>query len=278
MGETATSLLQVDGVEVHLQGSGHRTLLMLHGWPDTLDLWNPTVAALSDRYRCARLTLPGFEAGAAQAIALERMTDWLRRVVDAISPEAPVTLVLHDWGCVFGFEFAARHPQRVAGIVAVDVGDHNSPEFARHTTALAKLQIFAYQFWLALAWQLGRRGAPALANRMTRAMARALRCPTPSAQIRWTMNYPYAMQWLGAAGGLRGAAPVRPDCPLLYLYGRRKPFMFHSPAWLAWLAQRPGSAAKALASGHWVMVEQTDEFNASLRQWLKATDAAASDG
>lgn len=273
MNDTAVGPLRVEGIEVHIEGTGERTLLMLHGWPDTLALWRPTVAALSDRYRCVRLTLPGFGTGQAGApVSLERMTELLRKVVDAVSPDAPVTLVLHDWGCVFGFELASRHPARVAGIVAVDVGDHNSPAFAQSATAKAKLQIFLYQIWLALAWTLGRAGPQRLADRMTRAMARAMRCPTPQSQIVWTMNYPYAMRWLGAAGSLRGAAQVRPACPLLYLYGKRKPFMFHSPQWLAWVQQRPGCAAKALASGHWVMVDQSTEFMTSVRQWLQATD------
>jgi hypothetical protein len=67
---------------------------------------------------------------------------------------------------------------------------------------------------------------------MTRWMARGMRCRTPQAGIGWSMNYPYAMQWFGLLGGFRGAAPVEPACPLLYLYGERKPFMFHSPQWL----------------------------------------------
>lgn len=268
---------RVQGIEVHLDGTGPRTLLMLHGWPDTLDLWDPTVAALGAHYRCVRLTLPGFDSGQkGQAVSLDAMTGQLRAVIDAVSPDAPVTLVLHDWGCVFGYELAARHPERVAGIVAVDVGDHNSPAFAHSATAKAKLQIFAYQIWLALAWSLGRAGAHRLANHMTRSMARAMRCPTPPDKIKWTMNYPYAMRWLGVAGSLRGAAQVMPTCPMLYLYGKRKPFMFHSPQWLSWLQGRPGSAVLALASGHWVMVDQKEEFLASVRQWLAQTDQIAS--
>jgi hypothetical protein len=38
--------LNVQGVEVQIEGQGTETLLMLHGWPDTLALWNDTVQAL----------------------------------------------------------------------------------------------------------------------------------------------------------------------------------------------------------------------------------------
>ncbi|MEY3216324.1 MAG: Haloalkane dehalogenase 3, partial [Pseudomonadota bacterium] len=122
--------IDVNGTEVWLQGQGEEVILMLHGWPDTRSLWDGTVAALQDRATCARLTLPGFESGPATT-SLDAMCQLLRQVVDRISPEQPVTLMLHDWGCIFGYEFALRHPARVARVVAVDVGDHNSGALLR---------------------------------------------------------------------------------------------------------------------------------------------------
>jgi len=173
---TSTELcIDVNGTEVWLQGQGE-TILMLHGWPDTRALWDGTVAALQDRATCACLTLPGFETGPA-ATSLDGMCQLLRQVVDQISPDQPVTLMLHDWGCIFGYEFAMRHPDRVARVVAVDVGDHNSGALLRSWGAKEKLSVMGYQVWLALAWKLGG----SIGTRMTRAMARWLRCPTDPA-------------------------------------------------------------------------------------------------
>lgn len=262
----------MDGVLLRVEGSGKHTLLMLHGWPDSLQLWDSTVADLQDSYRCVRLTLPGFDlAQPARATSLARMSELLCLVLDRVSPGQAVTLLLHDWGCVFGYEFAARYPLRVARIIAVDIGDHNSAALQEALSGQARLQVWAYQIWLAMAWVLGRHISPQLGNRMTRWMAAALRCPAPAAQIGWQMNYPYAMRWFGLAGGLRQAAAIQPGCPLLYLYGKRKPFMFHSPDWLAEVATRPGSAVQGFASGHWVMLDRPTEFNACLRQWLLAS-------
>ena len=259
----------IDGIEVFVEGDGPQAVVMIHGWPDTHRLWDGTVAALQDRHRCVRFTLPGFDRlQAPRPTSLDAMTQLFAAIVDAVSPAQPVTLLLHDWGCVFGYEFAARHPDRVSRIVAVDIGDHHSADFARSLTAKAKWQIFSYQCWLAVAWAMGRHVNAALGRRMTRAMARSLRCPTPSDAIDWPMNYPYAMQWFGLAGGFRDAAPVRPPCPLLYLYGERKPFMFHSPQWLQGLRDSPGSEVHGLRSGHWVMVDQAQAFNERVRHWL----------
>jgi cis-3-alkyl-4-acyloxetan-2-one decarboxylase len=269
-----TQTLVVDGVEVLVEGEGPGVVLMLHGWPDTRALWSGTVEALRTRHRCARFTLPGFDAAQpASPTSLAGMTQLLARIADAVSPGQPVTLLLHDWGCIFGYEFAARHPERVARMVAVDIGDHNRKAYLQSLSIGAKLQIAGYQLWLALAWFLGRVSA-ALANGMTRWMARAMRCPAPAAQLVWQLNYPYAMQWFGVAGGFGSAAKVAPQCPLLYVYGARKPFMFHSPQWLQQVAAQPGSAVQALATGHWVMLEQPQQFHDCVVQWLAGAAAA----
>lgn len=259
----ASRCIIVQDTEVWLQGQGEDTVLMLHGWPDTHALWDGTVAALEDRAVCARLTLPGFESGPS-ALSLDGMCQRLSEVADAVSPGRPLTLMLHDWGCIFGYEWAMRHPERVARVVAVDVGDYNSAALQRNWNWQQKLSVMGYQLWLALAWTLGG----SIGTRMTRAMARWLRCPTKQARITHRMNYPYAMQWLGTAGGLRRAAHVQLPMPLLYVYGERKPFMFHSQSWLEAVASRPGNAVLGLPCGHWVMVSRAEAFHARVRSWL----------
>lgn len=267
------STLTVDGVEVHVEGEGAHTVVMLHGWPDTHRLWDHTVNALAPRYRCVRLTLPGFGAPhAGPALTLDGITALLQRVLDAVSPDQPVTLLLHDWGCIFGYELAMRHPQRVAGLVGVDIGDYNAAAYLRCLSVGQKMMILSYQLWLATAWAVGRYVKASWANGMTRWMARAMRCPTPQQDIGWQMDYPYAMTWFKLGGGLR-TLPVVLRCPMLYLYGERKPFMFHSPQWLQTLQAHPGSAAHGLPTGHWVMVEQPQVFIGHLSGWLDAQTA-----
>ena len=118
MAEPTELCINVEGTDVWLQGQGDEVILMLHGWPDTLALWDGTVAALQDRATCARFTLPGFESG-PETTSLDAMCELLQKIVLRISPDRPVTLMLHDWGCMFGYQFALRHPHRVARVVAV---------------------------------------------------------------------------------------------------------------------------------------------------------------
>lgn len=268
---TAPRVVDIGGVPVWVQGQGP-VLVFLHGWPDGPALWEDTVLGLQGTHTCVRVTLPGFDlARPPQPSSVDAICAFLRTVVDTVSPGLPVTLVLHDWGCFFGYEYAARHSDRVARVVGVDVGDTNSSAYLRGLTLREKVLIAGYQLWLAVAWSVGPHW-PGLAQAMTHWMARQVGCRSPAHTMGWQMNYPYAMQWWGAFGGLRGVARAHrvlgPVLPTLFVYGRRKPFMFHSQAWLDQLAATPGCAAEGLDAGHWLMRQQPERFLAVLRAWL----------
>lgn len=255
-------ILSVDGTPVHLDGSGPETLVMIHGWPDSLVLWDTLVARLAPRRRCARFTLPCYDpADDRPAPDLEQMTAHIAAIVDAVSPQAPVTLVLHDWGAFYGYQYAMRHPDRVARIVGVDIGDTVSGEYRRSLPARAKAMIGGYQSVLALAYRMPAR----LGDAVTRRMARWLRAPADPATVHARMNYPYTAM-LG--GGFRGARPLPAACPMLFVYGTRKPFLFHAPAWAERLAATPGCAVHGLRTGHWVMRGQPDMFDRIVEDWL----------
>ena len=274
---SSPSTLTVEGLQVRVDGQGP-TLVFLHGWPDTLSLWDDAVIALQGSHRCVRLNLPGFDlTQSPRPVSVNDMCRLIAAVVDAVCPDEPVDLVLHDWGCFFGYEYAARHRARVRRVVAVDIGDTNSGAYLKGLTGREKRAIAFYQLWLAVAWRMGRWW-PSLANRMTRYMARRIGCRTPAPEIGWQMNYPYAMQWFGAFGGLRGVARVDkvfgPEIPTLFVFGKRKPFMFHSARWLAALATTPGSAVLGMDTGHWVMRQQPAAFNAAVLRWLDGQSQA----
>lgn len=257
---------QVAGLDVFIEGAGDRTIVMIHGWPDTAALWEPQVAALSGLMRCVRFTLPGFDRRHERRIYdLDEILSILRQVVDNVSPDRPVTLLLHDWGCVFGYRFAQAYPERVEAIMALDVGDAGSKAHLASLSLAGKLGIASYQIALALAWPLPAAQGDAVSRRI----ARWAKAPSDMRLVGSHMNYPYVVQWVGGYG----SRPFEPHCPMLFAYGTRKPFMFHSAAWLATLQARPGSAVLEFETGHWVSHEAAAEFNAAVLSWLDRTPA-----
>lgn len=279
---TAT-VRSIAGVDVLIEGEGPESILMLHGWPDTHRLWDAQVEYLQSNWRCVRFTLPGFDgARPRRGHSLDELVEILKQVVEHTSPNRPVTLLLHDWGCLFGYQFALRHPQLVQRVIGVDVGDAGSRAHLRSMPLKAKLMVFGYQAWLALAWRIdlalgAGRGAPSdaaagsrptIGDRMTRAMARWARCPSDPLRIHAGMGYPYDIAWTGSHGGYRRALPLQPRWPMLYLYGRRKPFQFQSNKWLDALRAMPGSQVIEFSTGHWLMTARPEEFNQAVAEWL----------
>lgn len=255
------------------------TLLLLHGWPDSAALWDGTVAALDGRYRCLRLTWPGFEHGdnspeARHVPTLDELTTLLLQVVQQAAGR-PVTLVAHDWGCMFGYHFARLHPQWVRRVVGVDIGDAGTSAHRADLGARGQFAVFAYQAWLAAAWWVGRHLSPRLGDRLARRMAARLRARAPLAQVTARMGYPYWITWTGRHGSYRATRPFRPwqqGLPMLFVYGQRKAFMFHSRRWADTLATQPHSRVLALPTGHWVMLDAAADFHAALQGWLQDTE------
>lgn len=262
--------MNIDGVEVRIEGEGAEPVLMMHGWPDTLRLWDGTVEALKPRWRCLRFTLPSFDLSMpGRAHSLDEVVETVHRIVTRCCPGERVTLLVHDWGCLYGYQFALRHPELVSRIIGVDIGDAGSHAHQASLGLKAKAMVLGYQLWLALAWRLGG----AIGERMARWMAGVLRCPTPAQAIGAQMGYPYAVQWFGVKGGF-GKLPVfEPAVPMLYLYGERKPFMFHSRAWLEAVAAKPGNRVLGLPTGHWVMLQKPQAFHEAVASWLMDTAA-----
>lgn len=265
--------IQILGTEVLIDGPTNDAplILMLHGWPDSRELWDGQVALLSDRYRCARFTWPGFDpALGAQARTLAEHLELVDVVIERLSPGNPVLFCLHDWGCVFGQQYAVVHPTKISRAIVMDIGDYNAGAYIKSLGVIAKLGALVYQVLLALTWVIGHNlGLTGIANAMCRFMAKALSAPGQPESVHYGMSHPYAMTWFKTSGGFDGAAKIKaPLHPTLYIYGLKKPFMFHSGRWIDDVKAMPGGKVVAIEGGHWMMLRQADQVNSEIEAWL----------
>jgi NAD(P)-dependent dehydrogenase (short-subunit alcohol dehydrogenase family)/pimeloyl-ACP methyl ester carboxylesterase len=120
-----TRFVTGDGVELFVREWGEAapdrpTVVLLHGYPDTGEVWRPVAEALAARYHV--VVHDGRGAGASgaprrtAAYRLEHLVGDIAAVIDATSPQRPVHLVGHDWGSIQGWEAAAT--DRLRGRVA----------------------------------------------------------------------------------------------------------------------------------------------------------------
>ncbi|MBK9328903.1 MAG: alpha/beta hydrolase [Sphingobacteriales bacterium] len=254
--------INVDGTDVHIQGEHGKTILFIHGWPDTHEIWQKQVYFFKKDFRCVTFTLPGFDKRDNGKYTLDDIIHRIRNIADAVSPDSKVILVIHDWGCVFGYEYAMRYPEKIDKMVAIDVGDTSSPGFKKTLTLKSKLMVFSYQFTLALGWLTK-------SNFVHKAMAKGLKARSNFDNIHAGMGLPYAMRWIGANGGMKALQPVKPTFPFFYIYALRKPFFFQTKNWLDELVKNPDNKVQAFDCGHWVMVDKAAEFNEVVGNWLK---------
>jgi len=86
------------------------TIVLVHGYPDTKELWEPIVERLAGRYHVVAYDVRGAGASSTphgpKAYDYERLTDDLLAVAAARAPGKQVHLVGHDWGAIQGWEFA----------------------------------------------------------------------------------------------------------------------------------------------------------------------------
>ena len=117
-----------DGVRLAALEAGdpeRPTIVLIHGYPDTKELWDGVMAALAERFHVVAYDVRGAGASSAPrgaaAYDLEELGDDLLAVCDALAPGAKVHLAGHDWGGIQGWEFAidARFAGRLASLTAV---------------------------------------------------------------------------------------------------------------------------------------------------------------
>ncbi|MEV4975746.1 SDR family oxidoreductase [Streptomyces scopuliridis] len=102
------------------------TVLLVHGYPDSKEVWSQVAERLADRFHVVLYDVRGHGRSTAPVplrggFTLEKLTDDFLAVADAVSPDRPVHLVGHDWGSVQSWEFVtvARTEGRIASFTSV---------------------------------------------------------------------------------------------------------------------------------------------------------------
>lgn len=97
------------------------TIVLVHGWPDTHELWSHIVPLLADEYRIISYDTRGAgESTVPQeqsAYRLANLASDFYAVLDAVSPNKPVHVLAHDWGAVEVWE-AVAEPRAIDRILS----------------------------------------------------------------------------------------------------------------------------------------------------------------
>ena len=93
--------------------------MCLHGFPDDASTFDGLAVSLAEAgYRVAAVNLRGYAPSPLDgSLALDDLVDDLLAVVDAVSPDAPVALIGHDYGAQLAYPAMARAPHRFTAAV-----------------------------------------------------------------------------------------------------------------------------------------------------------------
>ncbi|MFF3873051.1 SDR family oxidoreductase [Streptomyces sp. NPDC001978] len=121
--------IRTGGVELcvaELGDPGRPTVVLVHGYPDSKEVWSEVAVRLSERFHVVLYDVRGHGRSTAPkplrgGFTLAKLTDDFLAVVDAVSPDRPVHLVGHDWGSVQSWEFVTvgRTEGRIASFTSM---------------------------------------------------------------------------------------------------------------------------------------------------------------
>lgn len=100
-----------DGVDLHVteRGALHApTVVLVHGYPDNQSVWDAIATELAAHYHVVTFDVRGAgRSGTPKRLAdfaMDRLSNDLRAVCDAVAPGKGVHLVGHDWGSIHSWE------------------------------------------------------------------------------------------------------------------------------------------------------------------------------
>lgn len=98
-----------------------RNVVFLHGNPTSSFLWRNVIARVAGGARCLAPDLLGMGASgpSKRGYAFADHAHYLDAWFDALKLDG-VVLVAHDWGGALAFDWARRHPERVAGVAYME--------------------------------------------------------------------------------------------------------------------------------------------------------------
>jgi len=139
--------VEVMGSKMHYVDTGGPgdPVLMIHGQPTWSYLWRNVIPHVEDngkgkKRRVIALDLIGF--GKSDRPDIEYLsTDhakYLEGFIEALALNN-ITLVIHDWGSILGFNYAATHPDRIKAIAFMEAAIFTPPAEVPFTPIKAKL-------------------------------------------------------------------------------------------------------------------------------------------
>jgi len=121
---TRFKTVDVNGTDIVYREAGDRSrpsVLLLHGFPSSSHMFRDLIPELADQYHVIAPDLPGFGQSAmkprdAFSYTFDNIADVIDRFTEVVGLSR-FAIYIFDYGAPVGLRIAARHPERITGII-----------------------------------------------------------------------------------------------------------------------------------------------------------------
>ncbi|NEP61984.1 MAG: alpha/beta fold hydrolase [Symploca sp. SIO2G7] len=122
--------------------SDGQPVVMLHGNPTWSFYYRKVVQKLNNHFRCLvpdhiGMGLSDRPSDSDYNYTLKSRVEDLTKWLDAVAPDRPIDLIVHDWGGAIGMSWAVQNPERVRRIVLLNTWAFNIPKDERLPRSLS---------------------------------------------------------------------------------------------------------------------------------------------
>ena len=287
---------QVGEVRLHYAecGRGERLVLLLHGFPECWYSWRHQLTTLGgEHFHVVAPDLRGYNLSDKPArvedYRMEKLVGDVLGLIDGFGARE-AAIVGHDWGAAIAWAVAARHPERVWKLAALQVPPL-PVWFANMTVkqALSSWYMLFFQLPYAPEWRVGMNdfaGLDAMFKKTSRPgtftdtdlaiYKDALRQKseaTNTTALTAAINYYRANVFanLSRSGDKTKTKAARIRVPTLFIYGERDfAIMPESVRDVGKHIDAPYRELRLADSNHWVQQESPTEVNAALLSFLES--------
>ncbi|KAL4465362.1 hypothetical protein ABPG72_016763 [Tetrahymena utriculariae] len=248
-------------------------IIFLHGYPDTADIWKDISSKVDKDAFILNFSYPNYSERYSKMFGFTQLevVKRIKEIVDIYQKikQRDITIVAHDWGAILAYMLDKNYPGYFKQMITLDVAAwlDRSPKVMK--------VIITYQFKLALAFIIGFI-LPFIGNFITDHVVRGYFKYQPvhykRINYRWNYFYVYFIfntivaKFKPQAGYLY---QYKPNIPVVFMYGEKKVFYFHSQKWVEYLQNNKGCECFGVQTDHWIPQKQGDLVVSTIKRRLQ---------
>lgn len=275
--------IAVNGVNYHVfdQGDSDRVVMLLHGMPDTSDVWRHQVPALlAAGYRVIAPDLLGYgetdKPAEYERYTAELLIGDLLALIETLQLP-PLDLVAHDWGSILSWELVSHFPQLFKRYITLQVG-HPGVMFKDTSTTAVKESWYMYlnterdsaELYAMNDCEFLRKTMMPSHPELDKICARLKDPAVMNGMLNWDRANQMATFFLAHMKGELTYEPC--TVPTMGIWSAGDEY--------CWRSQVEGSDEFMAAQwrfvpfdegSHWLMLDKPDEVNSLILEWLAAS-------